>query len=136
MPLLFSYGTLQQEEVQLITFGRRLEGTLDNLVGFIITEVKIEDQDVIRKSGKEFHPIAKKTNSTHDKVAGTIFEITDDELIRSDQYEVDAYKRVKTTLKSGKIAWVYVEAAWWRTRSGCRCPGWSLPLQRASSSGD
>jgi len=111
MPLLFTYGTLQQEEVQLSTFGRQLEGASDNLVGFIITEVKIEDQDVIRKSGKEFHPIAKKTNSTHDNVPGTVFEITDDELIRSDQYEVDAYKRVKTTLKSGKIAWVYVEAA-------------------------
>jgi len=110
MPLLFSYGTLQQEEVQLSTFGRRLEGTPDNLVGFIITEVKIEDQDVILKSGKEYHPIAKITNSTQNQVAGIVFEITDDELIRSDQYEVDAYKRVKTTLKSGKIAWVYVEA--------------------------
>ena len=28
MPLLFSYGTLQQEEVQLSTFGRKLEGVL------------------------------------------------------------------------------------------------------------
>ena len=28
MPLLFSYGTLQQEEVQLATFGRRLDGSL------------------------------------------------------------------------------------------------------------
>jgi len=110
MPLLFSYGTLQQEEVQLSTFGRRLKGTPDNLVGFIIAEVKIEDQDVIRKSGKELHPIAKITGSTHNRVPGTVFEITDDELIRSDQYEVDAYKRVKMTLKSGKIAWVYVEA--------------------------
>ena len=26
MPLLFSYGTLQQDEVQISTFGRRLEG--------------------------------------------------------------------------------------------------------------
>jgi len=110
MPLLFSYGTLQQEEVQLSTFGRRLEGTPDNLIGFIIAEVKIEDQEVIRKSGKEFHPIAKMTDSTYNRVPGTVFEITDDELIHSDQYEVDAYKRVKTTLESGKIAWVYVDA--------------------------
>jgi len=110
MPLLFSYGTLQQEEVQLSTFGRRLKGTPDNLIGFIIAEVKIEDQDVISKSGKEFHPIAKMIDSTHNRIPGTVFEITDDELIHSDQYEVDAYKRVKTTLESGKIAWVYVEA--------------------------
>lgn len=110
MPLLFSYGTLQLEGVQFSTFARRLEGTPDNLVGFIIIEVKIEDQDVIRKSGMEFHPIAKFTGASHNRVPGTVFEITDDELMRSDQYEVDDYKRMETTLESGKVAWVYVEA--------------------------
>ena len=34
MPLLFSYGTLQREDVQLTTFGRRLSGTRDELVGY------------------------------------------------------------------------------------------------------
>jgi hypothetical protein len=110
MPLLFSYGTLQQEGVQLSTFGRRLEGTPDNLVGFIIVRLKIEDPEVIGNSGKEFHPIAKITDSIHNRVPGSVFEVTDDELRLSDQYEVDAYKRVKTTLESGKVAWVYVEA--------------------------
>ena len=110
MPLLFSYGTLQQEGVQLSTFGRRLEGTPDNLVGFTIAILKIEDPEVISKSGKEYHPIAKMTDSTHNRIPGSVFEITDDELRLSDQYEVDVYKRVKTTLESGKVAWVYVEA--------------------------
>ena len=32
MPLLFSYGTLQQAEVQLATFGRLLQGAPDALV--------------------------------------------------------------------------------------------------------
>ena len=112
MPLLFSYGTLQQEGVQLSTFGRRLEGTPDNLVGFTIAILKIEDPEVISKSGKEYHPIAKMTDSTHNRIPGSVFEITDDELRLSDQYEVDVYKRVKTTLESGKVAWVYVEAGY------------------------
>jgi hypothetical protein len=33
MPLLFSYGTLQQEGVQRATFGRLLKGSADALVG-------------------------------------------------------------------------------------------------------
>jgi gamma-glutamylcyclotransferase (GGCT)/AIG2-like uncharacterized protein YtfP len=109
MPLLFSYGTLQEEGVQLSTFGRRLQGTPDSLVGFVIADIRIEDHDVVVKSGKEYHPIAKASGSSHNHVPGTVFEITDDELMRSDQYEVDAYKRVETTLESGKNAWVYVE---------------------------
>ncbi|MDE4940393.1 gamma-glutamylcyclotransferase, partial [Francisella tularensis subsp. holarctica] len=33
MELLFSYGTLQQEEVQLTVFGRKLVGQKDSLKG-------------------------------------------------------------------------------------------------------
>ena len=43
MPRLFSYGTLQEERVQLSTFGRRLEGHRDELVGFERSTVKITD---------------------------------------------------------------------------------------------
>jgi len=34
MPLLFSYGTLQQESVQRSTFGRLLDGPKDELPRF------------------------------------------------------------------------------------------------------
>ena len=37
MPLLFSYGTLQHEEVQLSTFGRKLAGEKDLIVGYLST---------------------------------------------------------------------------------------------------
>jgi gamma-glutamylcyclotransferase (GGCT)/AIG2-like uncharacterized protein YtfP len=110
MPYLFSYGTLQQKEVQLSTFGRELEGATDHLIGFILEEVKIEDDDVVSTSGKLFHPIARPTKTNANRVAGMVFEITEEELQQSDDYEVDAYKRVATTLESGKVAWVYVEA--------------------------
>lgn len=51
--LLFSYGTLQQEEVQLATFGRKLEGKLDQLLGYVLSMLKIRDPHVLATSGKE-----------------------------------------------------------------------------------
>ena len=110
MPLLFSYGTLQQEGVQRSTFGRLLKGSADALVGYAQSMVKIEDADVVAKSGKTHHPIVAYTGAGEDRVAGTVFEITDAELVAADSYEVDAYKRVLAPLASGRRAWVYVDA--------------------------
>ncbi len=110
MPLLFSYGTLQQEGVQRSTFGRLLKGSADALVGYAQSMVKIEDADVVAKSGKTHHPIVARTGASEDRVAGTVFEITDAELAAADSYEVDAYKRVLAPLASGRNAWVYVDA--------------------------
>ena len=110
MPLLFSYGTLQQENVQLATFGRRLDGEKDELLGYEQTMVMIEDPDVVATSGKARHPIVRFTGNAHDRVGGTVFDVTDAEISRADQYEVAAYKRVSAHLASGKVAWVYVDA--------------------------
>ena len=46
MPLLFSYGTLQHEDVQLSTFGRKLDGEKDLLLGYEPSLVKISDAAV------------------------------------------------------------------------------------------
>ena len=110
MPLLFSYGTLQQDNVQLSTFGRLLRGQKDELVGFEQSLVLIEDAEVVATSGKTHHPIVKFNGRDDSRVSGTVFEITDDELARADQYEVAAYKRVAASLASGRKAWVYVDA--------------------------
>lgn len=110
MPLLFSYGTLQQLDVQLATFGRPLSGRSDELVGFDQSMVRIQDADVIEKSGKTHHPIVRYTGVSAHRVAGTVFEITDEELASADKYEVDDYKRVTAQLSSGLEAWVYVDA--------------------------
>ena len=111
MPYLCSYGTLQQASVQASTFGRLLEGSADNLIGFIVAELKILDVAVIAKSGKNFHPIAKFTGLRQNRVPGTVFEVSEEELNQADRYEVDSYRRILATLESGKSAWVYVEAA-------------------------
>jgi gamma-glutamylcyclotransferase (GGCT)/AIG2-like uncharacterized protein YtfP len=110
MPLLFSYGTLQQENVQLSTFGRLLHGHKDQLVGFEESFVKIEDPQVVATSGKTHHPIVKFNGRDDSRVNGTVFEITNEELANADRYEVAAYKRVAARLASGKQAWVYVDA--------------------------
>jgi gamma-glutamylcyclotransferase (GGCT)/AIG2-like uncharacterized protein YtfP len=108
--LLFSYGTLQQRDVQLATFGRVLQGTADHLVGFHQSMIEIEDPAVVKTSGKAYHPIVKQSGVVADRVAGTVFEVTDDELAHADKYEVADYKRVSAPLTSGRTAWVYVDA--------------------------
>jgi hypothetical protein len=110
MPLLFSYGTLQQPQVQLATFGRLLEGTSDALVGFEETLVRIEDEAVLATSGRTHHPIVRPCANGASRVPGTVFEVTDEELRSADRYEVAAYRRVAVTLASGRPAWVYVDA--------------------------
>jgi gamma-glutamylcyclotransferase (GGCT)/AIG2-like uncharacterized protein YtfP len=111
MPLLFSYGTLQQENVQLSTFGRLLQGQSDELPGFEQSLVRIEDPQVVATSGNTHYANVTFSGRSNTRVSGTVFDITDAELATADQYErIAAYKRVAATLASGKQAWVYVDA--------------------------
>jgi len=105
---LFSYGTLQLEKVQIENYGRLLKGKKDTLLSYKLDKLKISDAEVLKKSGKEFHPIAIKTGSPNDLIEGIIFEITEEELIATDKYEVSDYKRVLETFVSGEQAWVYI----------------------------
>ena len=108
---LFSYGTLQLENVQRETFGRVLKGVKDTLTGYVLSEVKITDSEVIKKSGTDLHPILKATANRLDEVEGMIFEITQEELQQADEYEVEEYARIEAEFKSGERAWVYTDAA-------------------------
>ena len=96
MPWLFSYGTLQEERVQLATFGRRLAGERDALPEY---EPSVAG------------PHANLTfNGRRDSRAdGMVFDVTDAELAAADGYERTAnYTRRMVTLTSGRRAWVYV----------------------------
>ena len=109
MPLLFSYGTLQQAPVQLSTFGRLLQGQSDELLGF--EPSLIEDTQVVAANGGTHHANVTFNGRKDSRVRGTVFEITDGELAAADRYEeVAAYKRIAATLASGRLAWVYVDA--------------------------
>ncbi len=108
--LLFSYGTLQQDNVQLASFGRLLDGHDDAMPGFAQTMLEITDPEVIRTSGKRFHPVVAPSDDPADSVPGKVFSITAEELAAADRYEVADYKRISVRLASGKEAWFYVKA--------------------------
>ena len=109
MPLLFSYGTLQQRDVQMSTFGRLLQGQPDELVGFEQSFFRIEDSRFAATNDDTQYPIVKFTGRTDSCVKGTVFEISESELANADEYEPAPYKRISAVLASGKRAWVYAD---------------------------
>ena len=105
---LFTYGTLQQEEVQLDTFGRKLAGAPDALPGYRLVMIRIEDQDFVIKSGTADHRNIQYTGNPSNFVAGVVFKVTKTELEQSDAYEPAGYERVLVEMRSGLKAWVYL----------------------------
>jgi gamma-glutamylcyclotransferase (GGCT)/AIG2-like uncharacterized protein YtfP len=108
--LLFSYGTLQQKNVQLANFGRELCGVKDSLPQYVVGEITITDERVIAESGKSIHLILKYTGDIKDQVSGTVFDISDQELLKADAYEVDDYQRKSAIMASGAHCWIYAAA--------------------------
>lgn len=105
---LFTYGTLQLEEVQVATFGRVLEGRPDALPGYRLVTITIGDEAFVIKSGSAQHRNLQFTGNSSDVVEGKVFLVTKEELARSDSYEPEGYGRVQVQLKSGTNAWVYL----------------------------
>jgi len=111
MPLLFSYGTLQQEDVQLSTFGRRLNGHSDELPGFEPSSVRIDDPQGVASVGRTHHANIKFSGNDESRIPGMAYEVADAELAGVDEYEAAfLYERVAVRLVSGRQAWVYVHA--------------------------
>ncbi len=111
MPLLFSYGSLQKESVQLSTFGRRLCGQSDALVGFEPSAVAIEHPSMRAALGMAEHANVRLSANSDSRVAGTVFEVSDAELADADEYEMRfRYERMVGLLASGRQAWVYRHA--------------------------
>jgi gamma-glutamylcyclotransferase (GGCT)/AIG2-like uncharacterized protein YtfP len=50
------------------------------------------------------------TGNKDNIVSGTVFELSKEELLRADKYEVDDYKRIAAKLESGCECWIYVAA--------------------------
>ena len=96
---LFTYGTLQDIEVQQATFNRILKGHKDQLNGYILAKHKIYGQ----------YPVIKASSSPADSVTGTAYEIDITDLDAADAYETEVYKRIEVILASNRTAWVYIE---------------------------
>lgn len=105
---LFSYGTLRQENVQVATFGRRLEGKPDVLAGFSLSPMTITDPRVIEVSGKPVHTIARPSGNPADRIEGIVFRVTAGEIEAADRYESGPIRRIAARLASGTEAFVYV----------------------------
>jgi hypothetical protein len=105
---LFSYGTLQLEEIQLATFGRKLEGEPDTLPGYRLATITITDEDFVVKSGTANHRNLEYTGNSSDFVDGTVLKLTRKELEQADAYEPECYERLSIRLQSGLDAWVFV----------------------------
>jgi gamma-glutamylcyclotransferase (GGCT)/AIG2-like uncharacterized protein YtfP len=96
---LFSYGTLQDGEVQKTLLGRLLKGKPTVLLGYRMSEKKVH--------GK--YPLIEISPIRADEVSGMLYKVSNFELHEIDQYESAAYKRVQLEVKSGTKAWAYVE---------------------------
>lgn len=99
---LFTYGTLQQADVQEDLFGRRLVGTAETLVGYALQVIKIEEEFGIIE-----YDILVETGNSEDTINGIVYSITVTELNQADLYEGMNYKRVEVQLQSSQKAWAY-----------------------------
>ena len=109
--LLFSYGTLQNKNVQIANFGRELVGREDTLPGYARRIVRTDDPKVVAVTGESLLANVEPSPDPGAAVSGVVFEITSDELAAADKYEeIASYHRISVILKSGDRAWVYVRA--------------------------
>ncbi|MBO0323829.1 gamma-glutamylcyclotransferase [Muricauda sp. CAU 1633] len=99
MEYLFTYGTLQDLQVQEYIFGRILDGKPDFLSGFKRFENAVYGR----------YPLVLHTENEEDKVEGMVYKVSIADLKKADIYETSAYKREKFHLESGTVAWVYIE---------------------------
>lgn len=100
---VFSYGTLQNPEVQMELYQRVLEGQSERLSGYVLESINLPDSSFNYIT----YPIAKPTGNPQDIIEGFVFYLSEHELKITDTYESEAYARVQIKLDSGIEAIVY-----------------------------
>ena len=105
MEQLFSYGTLQSKEIQMQVFNKLLSGIEDQLAGYKLKDLQIEEE-----FGMEDYFVAMPSENPSDAIHGIAFTVSSEDLIKADQFESNAYKRIHITLQSGTKAWIYIES--------------------------
>jgi hypothetical protein len=104
---LFSYGTLQKDITQLKLFGRLLNGAKDILKGYKFSPIEVTDKAFLSKGEEKIQLTVTPSQDKEDIIHGTVFEISEEELLLADKYEPDNYKRIQIELETGKKAWIY-----------------------------
>lgn len=87
MTSIFSYGTLQEEHIQMALFGRVLDTSVDCLIGYVTLNDYFG------------YPRLKKLDNGI--VYGRVLELDDNELYITDRYETQAYEKKKLITKNG-----------------------------------
>lgn len=98
MIYIFAYGTLQDEQLQVALFKRKLKGRTDTLLGYEIAKEKLAG----------LYPVIFKSPKMVTSLSGTVYEITETDLKKADEYEGKDYERIEVILNSGTTAWVYI----------------------------
>ncbi|MBF4493433.1 MULTISPECIES: gamma-glutamylcyclotransferase family protein [unclassified Flavobacterium] len=104
MEKLFSYGTLRSKEIQRRVFNKLLTGTPDQLLGYKLKSLQIEEE-----FGMADYVVVVPSENPSEIIHGVAFSISKADLAKADQFESNSYKRVQVTLNSGTTAWVYIE---------------------------
>ena len=94
--LLFVYWTLKDPDLQKQVLGREISGEDDILEHYKLSEIDTADW---------VYPIV--IESQNQEVKWFILTISKFDFPALDEYESEAYKRVKVFLKSWKEVWIY-----------------------------
>lgn len=99
MEKVFVYGTLRNKAIRNKIINRNLTETVnDVLYGYTLSSIT---------DGDESYPAIYEDAHSREIIKGEIIEVTLSELNLLDKYEGDLYDRIKVTLSSGNITWVY-----------------------------
>ncbi len=97
--LVFAYGTLKEAKIRRELLNRDVAAIKDSLPGFTLENICI---------GGVLYPIAVRDPYDKKPIPGEVFQVTSREIRIIDEYESNAYKRIKVNLNSGRKAWLYI----------------------------
>nr|WP_246020100.1 gamma-glutamylcyclotransferase family protein [Muriicola soli] len=81
-----------------MVFSRVLKGSKDQLKAHSVSPEKVGG----------LYPTIQKSGNAEDKVNGSVFIVSEEEMHLVDSYEGEAYLRKEVILESGIKAWVYL----------------------------
>jgi hypothetical protein len=110
MAYLFSFGPLEDQTVQLSTFGRLLKGEPDELFCYEPDWLTVAAAKDGAGADQARYAVVRFTGRADTMVQGTVFEVSEAELVAADRRQPAEYPRIVVTLASGKEAWVYADA--------------------------
>lgn len=94
MENLFIYGTLHDPDVQMRLLGRTVTGIPTVLLNYT-------------RNIDLFPPYPVAIADEEESINGWLLHITQEELLKLDEYEGENYIRIRVKLETGMQAWVY-----------------------------